>query len=311
MKYIILVTGASTGIGKLTARTLAQAGHTVYASMRDLAGRNAAAVRDLRTFAAEENVNLLPLELDVQSQPSADEAIDQIYREHGRLDVVVHNAGHLAIGPAEAFTPEEMAHAFDVNVLGSQRVNRAALPRLRAQQSGLLLWIGSTTTRGGHPPFMGPYCAAKAAVDSLACDYAYEVARFGIETSIVVSGALTKGTAHFPNASKPADAKTVAAYDTRYQGILDAVAARLAALTPDNATPQAMADEVTRVVGLPVGKRPFRTIVDFVGDGFKEVSEVADRVRIEFAHRVGISDLLTPTLSHRVPSPATFQSQLA
>jgi NAD(P)-dependent dehydrogenase (short-subunit alcohol dehydrogenase family) len=172
MKSIILVTGASSGIGKLSARTLAKAGHTVYASMRDLAGRNAATVRELSAFATTQRVDLRPMELDVQSQASADRAVDLIYQEQNRLDVVMHNAGHLVVGPAEAFTPEEITRAFDVNVLGSQRVNRAILPRFRAQQSGLLLWIGSTTTRGGHPPFMGPYAAAKAAMDSLAVDYA-------------------------------------------------------------------------------------------------------------------------------------------
>jgi NAD(P)-dependent dehydrogenase (short-subunit alcohol dehydrogenase family) len=297
MKSIILITGASSGIGKLSAYTLAQAGHTVYASMRDLAGHNESAVRDLREFAKLNGVDLRALELDVQSQASADRAIGTIYQEHGRLDVVMHNTGHLVVGPAEAFTPEEITRAFDVNVLGAQRVNRAALPRLRAQQSGLLLWIGSTTTRGGRPPFMGPYAAAKAAMDSLAVDYAYELARFGIETSIVVPGAFTKGTAHFPNAGKPADAKAVADYDARYQGILDAIGARLSALLPDHADPQAVADEVTRIVNLPPGQRPFRSVVDFLGDGFKEVSAVADQVRVDFAHRIGIADLLTPTLA--------------
>jgi NAD(P)-dependent dehydrogenase (short-subunit alcohol dehydrogenase family) len=297
MKSIILITGAATGIGNLSARTLAKSGHTVYASMRDLAGSNAATVHKLHDFATTEKVDLRPIELDVQSQPSADSAVESIYLRDGRLDVVVHNAGHLVVGPAEAFTPEEITRTFDVNVLGSQRVNRALLPRFRAQQSGLLLWIGSTTTRGGHPPFMGPYAAAKAAMDSLAVDYAFEVARFGIETSIVVPGAFTKGTSHFPNAGKPTDIGTIAAYDSRYQGILDKVGARLSALTPESADPQAVADEVTRVVGLPAGTRPFRTIIDFLGDGCSEVSEIADRVRIEFANRIGIADLLKPTLS--------------
>ncbi|HEY5751617.1 MAG TPA: SDR family oxidoreductase [Chthoniobacterales bacterium] len=299
MKSIILITGASSGIGKLCAHTLAKAGHTVYASMRDIAGRNAPAVRELEAFASKHKADLRPLELDVQSQDSADGAVDTIYHEHGQLDVVIHNAGHLLVGPAEAFTPEEMIKAYDVNVLGSQRINRAVLPRFRAQQSGLLLWIGSTTTRGGHPPFMGPYAASKAAMDSLAVDYAYEVARFGIETTIVVPGAFTKGTSHFPNAGKPSDAQTVSDYDARYQGILDAIGTRLSRLTPDHADPQAVADEVARVVSLAPGNRPFRTIIDFLGDGCKEVSAVADQVRIDFAHRMGIGDLLTPTLTRR------------
>jgi NAD(P)-dependent dehydrogenase (short-subunit alcohol dehydrogenase family) len=296
---IILVTGASSGIGKLTARTLAHAGHIVYASMRDLNGRNAANARELRAYSQQQYIDLRPLELDVQSQASADAAIETIYREHGRLDVLMHNAGHLVLGPAEAFSPEEMIRAFDVNVLGAQRVNRAALPRLRAQQHGLLIWTGSTTTRGGHPPFMGPYAAAKAALDSLAVDYAYELARFGIETSIVVPGAFTNGTAHFPNAGKPADAATVSVYETRYHGLLDSIGAKLAELMPAHADPQAVADEIARIVALPAGARPFRSIIDFLGDGFEPVSQVADRVRIEFAHRVGMADLLKPTLTQQ------------
>jgi NAD(P)-dependent dehydrogenase (short-subunit alcohol dehydrogenase family) len=146
---------------------------------------------------------------------------------------------------------------------------------------------------------MGPYAAAKAAMDSLAVDYAYEVARFGIETSIVVPGAFTQGTSHFPNAGKPADTQTVTSYDARYQDVLDAVGARLSKLMPDNANPQAVADEVARIVSLPAGQHPFRSIIDFLGDGFKEVSAVADQVRIDFAHRMGIADLHTPTLPQR------------
>ena len=292
MKSVILVTGAATGIGRLTAVSLAAAGHVVYASMRDIAGRNAPHVRTLRDWAFARGHDLRAVELDVLSQPSADAAVRTIVAEQGRLDVVVHNAGHLVIGPTEAFTPEEMTRVFDTNVLGAQRVNRAALPVLRGQESGLLLWVGSTTTRGGHPPFMGPYAAAKAALDSIAVTLSYELARFGIETSIMVPGAFTAGTAHFPNAGRPADVAATQAY-ARYDGLMDQVGAKLSALMPADADPQAVADEIARIVALPSGTRPFRSVVDFLGDGAAEVTEVAERVRAEFAHRIGIADLLS------------------
>lgn len=292
---VILVTGAATGIGQLTARTLAAAGHTVYASMRDIAGRNAERVRELRAWSEAHGHDLRAVELDVLSQPSADAAVQTILAEQGRLDVIVHNAGHLVVGPTEAFTPEEIARVFDTNVLGTQRVNKAVLPVMRAQQSGLVLWVGSTTTRGGFPPFMGPYAAAKAAMDSLAVTLSYELTRFGIETSIVVPGAFTQGTAHFPNAGKPADAATIAAY-ARYDGLMDQVGAKLGALMPPDADPQAVADDITRIVGLPAGTRPFRSLTDFLDDGAGAVTEVAERVREEFAARIGIADLLKPTL---------------
>lgn len=292
MNNVILVTGASTGIGRLTALSLAAAGHIVYASMRDIAGRNAAHVRELRDWAFANGHDLRAVELDVLSQQSADAAVKTIVAEQGRLDVVVHNAGHLVIGPAEAFTPEEMTRVFDTNVFGAQRVNKAALPVLRDQQSGLLLWVSSSTTRGGYPPFMGPYVAAKAAMDSLAVTMSYELARFGVETSIVVPGAFTSGTAHFPNAGKPADARTAAAY-ARYDGLMDQVGAKLSALMPPDADPQAVADDIARIVALPAGARPFRSVIDFLNDGAAEVTEVAERVREQFAHRIGIDDLLT------------------
>ncbi|HSI56918.1 MAG TPA: SDR family oxidoreductase [Ideonella sp.] len=297
MKSVVLVTGASTGIGHLSARALAAAGHTVYASMRDVAGRNAARVRELRDWSFAQGLDLRTVELDVLSQASADQAVQTIVAEQGRLDAVVHNAGHLVVGPTEAFTPEEIVKVFDTNLLGTQRVNKAVLPLLRAQQAGLLLWVSSTTTRGGFPPFLGPYAAAKAAMDSLAVTLAYEVARFGIETSLVVPGAFTQGTQHFPNAGKPADTATVAAYDARYDGLMDQVGARLSALMPDAADPQAVADEIARIVSLPAGERPFRSVIDFLDDGAAAVTEVAERVREEFAHRIGIADLLKPTVN--------------
>lgn len=292
MNSVVLVTGASTGIGHLAARSLAAAGHTVYASMRDIAGRNAPRARELRDWGFAHGHDVRAVELDVLSQASADDAVKTIVDEQGRLDVVLHNAGHLVVGPTEAFTPEEIVKVFDTNLLGTQRVNKAALPVLRKQQSGLLLWVSSTTTRGGFPPFMGPYAAAKAAMDSLAVTMSYELARFGIETSIVVPGAFTRGTAHFPNAGKPADAETSAAY-ARYEGLMDQVGAKLSALMPDNADPQAVADEIARIVGLPAGQRPFRSVIDFIDDGAGAVTEVAERVREEFAQRIGIADLLT------------------
>src|SRR5262245_30690679 len=131
MQSVILVTGASSGFGQLTARALAGAGHTVYASMRETRGRNAAQVEETAAYARERGGDLRSVELDVASQESADAAVAELIAAHRRIDVVVHNAGHMVYGPAEAFTPEQLAAAYDVNVLGTQRVNRAALPHLR------------------------------------------------------------------------------------------------------------------------------------------------------------------------------------
>ena len=291
---VILVTGASSGFGRLTAHTLARAGHTVVAGMRATADRNATAVTELDQLATTEDLALSAVELDVQSQTSADTAIADIVRRHARLDVVVHNAGHMVLGPAEAFTPEQLADVYDVNVTGTQRVNRAALPVLREQGSGLLIWVGSSSTRGGHPPFLAPHFAAKAAMDALAESYAAELIRFGIGTTIVVPGAFTSGTNHFVHAGHPHDREREAAYEHHYGRLRAEINQRLAALIPPDADVQSVADEIARIVGLPARERPFRTHVDPSRDGSEVVSAVSDRIRAEFFHRVGIEDLLSP-----------------
>ncbi|MEU3184094.1 SDR family NAD(P)-dependent oxidoreductase [Streptomyces sp. NPDC006923] len=294
MGKTVVITGAGSGFGALTARALARAGHTVYAGMRDTAGRNAARVTEAEGYAAEHGVDLRTVELDVLSQESADAAIATVLDERPTLDVLIHNAGHMVTGPSEAFTPEEIAAVYDTNVLGTQRVNRAALPRLRAQENGLVLWVGSTSTKGGTPPYLAPYFAAKAAMDAFAVSYAAELARFNIETSIVVPGSFTSGTNHFVTGGHPADETTVKVYEGRYAGLMDQVSQRLAALAPADADVRQVADAIVRIVDTPHGQRPFRVHVDPVGDGSEEVSDAADRVRAAFLGRIGLDDLLAP-----------------
>lgn len=298
MKHVIVITGASSGFGALTARALAEAGHTVYASMRETTGRNASAVADVAKYAAEHKVDLRSVELDVASQESADAGIARIIADNGHLDVVIHNAGHMSFGPAEAFTPEQFAQLYDINVLSTQRVNRAALPQLRKQGKGLLVWVSSSSARGGTPPYLSPYFAAKAAMDSLAVSYASELTRWGIETSIIVPGAFTKGTNHFAHSGKPADTARAAEYDDGpYAGVPDMALKGLASLEPSDADAADVAKEIVRVVDLPFGKRPFRSHIDPSEDGAEIVNGVADRVRAEMFRRIGIADLLIPRVN--------------
>jgi NAD(P)-dependent dehydrogenase (short-subunit alcohol dehydrogenase family) len=293
MSKTIVITGASSGFGALTARALADAGHTVYAGMRDIAGRNAQAATDAKAYSD----NLKPVEMDVSDQDSVDAAIATIIAEAGRLDVVVHNAGHMVLGAAEAFTPEQIASVYDTNVISTQRVNRAALPHLRAQRDGLLLWVGSSSTRGGTPPFLAPYFAAKAAEDALAVSYAAEVSRFGIDTTIVVPGAFTSGTNHFAHAGHAADEAVATAYDALYAGLSEEIGQKLAELTPADADPVEVARQIVRVVDLPKGERPFRVHVDPSNDGAEEVNNVGDAVRERFYQRIGFPELLKPVQS--------------
>ena len=298
MKQVIVITGASSGFGALAARALAHAGHTVYASMRETTGRNAPQVEEVNKYAAEHGVDLRAVELDVASEASAAAGIQQILADCGRLDVVVHNAGHMSFGPAEAFTPEQFAQLYDINVLSTQRVNRAALPYLRKQGRGLVVWVSSSSTRGGTPPYLSPYFAAKASMDSLAVSYASELARWGIETSIIVPGAFTKGTNHFAHSGSPADKDRAAEYDNGpYAGVPDQALKGLAALEPADADAKSVADAIMKVIDMPFGKRPFRIHIDPSEDGAEIVNGVADRVRAEMFRRIGLEDLLHPRVN--------------
>jgi len=295
MKKVILVTGASSGFGRLAAEALAKAGDIVYASMRDTAGRNKPQVEAIAAFSKANAVDLRTLELDVQSQDSVDRAIDEIIRDAGRLDVLVHNAGHMVFGPAEAFTAEQYAMLYDVNVLGAQRVNRAALPQLRKQKQGLLVWVSSSSSAGGTPPYLAPYFAAKAAMDALAVQYARELSRWGIETSIVVPGAFTKGTNHFAHSGSPADAARLAEYEAGpYKDFGAIIQKAFGEIVPEDADPAGVADEIVDLVGMEFGTRPFRLHYDPSQDGADITFGVMDRVRAEMLHRVGMSDLLKP-----------------
>ncbi len=295
MKSVIVITGASSGFGALTARVLADAGHTVYASMRGTQDRNAPQVEAVKKYAADHNVDLRSIELDVSSQESADTAIQAIIAKTDRLDVVIHNAGHMVFGPAEAFTAEQLAEQYDTNVLSTQRVNRAALPQLRKQKNGLVIWVSSSSTAGGTPPYIAPYFAAKAAMDRLAVVYASELARWGIETSIIVPGAFTSGTNHFANAGSPDDKERIAEYEAGpYAGFSDQVRDGFAAIVPPDADVSAVADAIVNVVNAPFGKRPFRVHIDPPQDGAEVVNAVSDRVRAELLRRVGLEDLLHP-----------------
>jgi NAD(P)-dependent dehydrogenase (short-subunit alcohol dehydrogenase family) len=290
----VLITGAGSGFGALTARALAGAGHSVYAGMRNTLTKNADRVATAQAYAAEHGVALRTVELDVADQASVDEGVRQVLAAEGTIDVLIHNVGHMTLGPAEAFNPEQVAEIYDTNVVGTQRVNRAVLPHLRERGKGLVVWVSSTSAKGGNPPYLGPYFAAKAAMDSLAATYALELARFGIETSIIMPGSFTTGTRHFETAGHPADSATAQAYARLYAGISEQVSGQLSKLMPPDADAGQVAEAIAKVVDTPFGQRPFRVFIDPLGDGAEEVAEVADRIRTEFMERVGLTDLLHP-----------------
>src|SRR5256714_8799494 len=256
MAQTMLVTGSTSGFGRLTVETLARQGYTVFAGMRAVAGKNAPAAEELRAVAQREQLALHIVEIDITDDASVEQAIASLVGITGRLDVVVNNAGIAYSGPLEAFTLEQVQQQFDTNVFGVLRVNRAALPHMRRQGSGLLLQIGSVVGRLAFP-FLGLYGATKFALEGLTESYRYELAPFGIDAAIIEPG--TFPTTISANRQVAADAERF----TLYQAGIDAFTAPFyaenrSATPPD---PQEVADAVARVIAQPAGERPLRTIV--------------------------------------------------
>lgn len=294
MEEVILVTGSSSGFSEMTAYALANAGYTVYPSTRETGGRNSQKVAKAKAFAETTGKKLKTVELDVLNEVSAELAVKRIIDQESQIDVVVHNAGHMSLGPAEAFTPEQYAAQYDVNVIGTQRVNRAALPHMRCARSGIVLWISSTSVRGGTPPLLAPYFAAQAAMESLAMSYAGEFVRWGIETTIVAPGVFSHGTNHFANSGTASDKLVAAQYAEGPTRTLEAEVARgHEAVQSAESDPEDVARAIVTVVGLPKGKRPLHVTVDPADMGYEVMAAMGDRIRADVYRRMGLEGLLS------------------
>src|SRR5512135_506961 len=203
MSKTILITGASTGFGRDTAETLARAGHTVFASMRDPQIKNRKHAQALRKQGIE------VVELDVSSDASVDRAVKDVLARTRHIDVLINNAGIASAGVTEAFTPDQAKIVLNTNVVGLLRTSRAVLPAMRAQGDGLIINIGSIVGRVTFP-FFGIYGASKFAVEALTDSLRYEVSQLGIEVALVQPSAYP--TSMFGNVHQPAETDRVAAY---------------------------------------------------------------------------------------------------
>jgi NAD(P)-dependent dehydrogenase (short-subunit alcohol dehydrogenase family) len=253
MSKNILITGASSGFGRDTAQTLAQAGHQVFASMRDVAGRNQPHAEALRAKGIH------VVELDVTDDASVERGVTTVLEKAGRLDVLINNAGIGSAGISEAFTTEQLRALFDVNLFGIQRMLRAVLPTFRKQGEGLVVNIGSILGRVTLP-FFGLYGASKFAIEALTDSYRYELSTLGIDVVLVQPS--NYPTNIFATAQRPGDAARAPGYG-EIGAIPDKMVETLTALfNSDNAPdPHDVAEAIARIVEQPKGKRAARWVV--------------------------------------------------
>lgn len=278
----ILVTGTSSGFGRLTAESLARAGHTVFAAMRDTAGRNAGAAQALGAIA-----NVHVLEMDVTSDASVTAAMAKI-AAHGALHGVVNNAGRFSMGVQEAFSIEEVKSLFETNVFGPLRVNRAALPLLRKQRGGAIVNLSSIVGRYSLPT-LGTYAATKFALEALAEAQRDELKGLGIDVTLVQPGAFPTEVGN--NGLYAADAARAEAYGPVAE-IPQKMGEGLAQLfgSPMAPNPQDVADAIVRIFATPAGQRPARVLVDaLTGGPVKALNEHHEKLRHEMMAAFGLA----------------------
>lgn len=282
MTKTILITGASTGFGRDTAETLARAGHTVFASMRNSEANNRTHADVLRSQ------NIEVLELDVTDSQSVDRAVAAVVAKAGRIDVLINNAGVLTAGVSEAFTPEQATALFDVNVIGVHRVTRAVLPHFRRQLDGLIINLGSVLGRVTFP-FVGLYGASKFAVEALTDTYRYEVSQLGIDVVLVQPSAYP--TQLYANTTQPADTDRVEEYGTVGE-IPGAIFQNLASMLsgPDAPDNHDIAEAIAKLIVTPKGARAARTVVG-ASYGADAVNDATEPVQAGTIEALGLSHL--------------------
>jgi len=178
-------------------------------------------------------------------------------KENGRLDIVIHNAGYMIFGSAEDFTPDPLAELYDVNVLSTQRVNRAALAILRRQGKGLVAWVGNCSTRGEGRPTSGHISPPKPAwTRSRSATRANWPAGIS-KPSWSVLGASTSGTNHFTHAGSPDDKTRLSEYKSGPRRVADQIMKGFELIAPAETDAAEVARAIVKVVSLSFGTRPF------------------------------------------------------
>lgn len=288
-RLVILVTGCSSGFGRLMVEPLARAGYTVYAALRDASGRNSDAERELSRLSSVGRLPVRVVEIDLTSTSQVRSVVSAIEKEAGRIDVVVNNAATFPFGITEAFTVEQFQRAIDINVTGVFRMDQAVLPIMRRRRSGLLVHISSVSGRLAAP-FFGLYSASKFALEGLAEILRYELSAFGVDSVIVEPGPFRTGI--HSRSEEPQDTVCLREYGQVAVAASQLLGSVQQMVTDPNVPtdPQLVVDAVLRLIATPVGQRPLRTVVG-IDFGMTTLNEATSSVTAKALASMGLSHM--------------------
>ncbi len=253
----MLVTGCSSGFGRLTALHAARSGAHVFATMRNMADGARPEAAELAAVARAENLRIDLIELDVTVPAQVTAAIAAAERANGgALSAVVNNAGIGLFGPVELTDEQGIEQIFDTNLFGYLRVARAALPAMRTARSGLIVNVSSQLGRVIFPG-IGAYCGTKFAVEAMFEAMAYELAPHGVEVSIVQPGGYP--TNIWASGATASDAMIARASDEGRTAYAEFIAGSRSRFGSGGSTdPQDVADAIVEIIAMPDGRRPLR-----------------------------------------------------
>lgn len=241
MSAVVLVSGATSGMGLETTLCLARQGYRVFAGYRSDAGR-----RTLEDHAHELADRIIPVPLDVQERTSVDRAVASALRTAGRLDVLVNNAGYGLVASVEDGTDEEFIRQFDVNVFGVLRLCRAAIPAMRRSGGGVIVNVGSFLGHMGLP-LLTHYNASKYAVEGITDSLRIELRDFGIRVHTVAPGLFRTDFVRRGLAANSSTTAAGSAYAPLADQLLPAVAQRI----NEGPDPAGVAEAILRVITNP------------------------------------------------------------
>jgi len=281
---VVVITGSSSGFGRLFAEKFARSGYSVFATMRGINGKNAKAAENLRTFAAHNALPIEVMEMDVTDEASVDTCVASVIGKAGRIDVLINNAGFAYVDLMETITIEQAKKIFDTNVFGVQRTMRAALPQMHKQKSGLVMQISSGAGRVVFPSF-GIYNASKFALEAMTEAYRYELAECGIDCVSLEPGAYK--TEIFGKFDRGDDASLLVSY-REMAAVPEKMSNRVATIAGD---PNEVADAALAIAQTPFGKRQLRYRIGSGGPGVVEINKLTDEVQQQVLQAFGLTEL--------------------
>lgn len=250
----ILITGTSSGFGRLGAEYYASLGAKVFATMRSVPRPEAA---ELRQLAKDKGYDLHVIEIDVTRDRQVERGVRKaLSMNNGRLDVLVNNAGISNAGTIEMQDMEQTSRLFETNVFGPHRMARAVLPAMRAQGSGQIFQVSSQLGRVIAPAY-GQYSPTKFALEAMSEQMAYELVRHGIEVTIIEPGGYP--TKIWENASRQTEdllARTPEELQAPYADLLAMVQAAGTRERPTD--PMDVPRAIAEIIAMPAGERPLR-----------------------------------------------------